>query len=137
MTVSTSSTSGGVSTVSTSSTSDAGSTSGRLGNPVARSTRLGIRRIGYEVKAYFRQGDAVFFTFLFPVMMLAIFSTAFSETGFGVDADGNDVTAGAFYLPAMLAAGGLLSGLQNMARDIAMEERDGTLKGLSGTPFPV
>lgn len=108
-----------------------------LGNPVARTVRLGADRIGYEVKAYFRQGDAVFFTFLFPVMMLAIFSVAFSETSFGTDADGNTVSAAAFYLPAMLAAGVLLSGLQNMSLDIATEKSDGTLKRLAGTPLPV
>lgn len=108
-----------------------------LGNPVARTVRLGADRIRYEVKAYFRQGDAVFFTFLFPVMMLAIFSVAFSETSFGTDTDGNAVSAAAFYLPAMLAAGVLLSGLQNMSLDIATEKSDGTLKRLAGTPLPV
>ena len=98
---------------------------------------LGGKRIGYEVRQYFRQGDTVFFTFLFPLVMLTIFSTAFSETSFGLDADGDDVSAAAFYLPAMLAAGVLLSGLQNMAVDIAMEKSDGTLKRLGGSPLPV
>ncbi len=105
--------------------------------PAGRTIRLGLSRICYEVKAYFRQGDSVFFTFLFPVVMLTIFSVAFSEGGFGSDADGNSVSAAAFYLPAMLAAGVLLSGLQNMSLDIAMEKSDGTLKRLAGTPLPV
>lgn len=98
---------------------------------------LGASRVGYEVKTYFRQGDSVFFTFLFPLVMLTIFSTAFSESSFGTDADGNDVSAAAYYLPAMLAAGLLLSGLQNLAIDIAMEKSDGTLKRFAGTPLPV
>ena len=119
-------------TVSTGSTSPM-----VLDNPIVRTMRLGTSRIGYEVRAYFRQGDAVFFTFLFPVVMLTIFSVAFSEGSFGTDADGNDVSAAAFYLPAMLAAGVLLSGLQNMSLDIAMEKSDGTLKRLAGTPLPV
>jgi ABC-2 type transport system permease protein len=105
--------------------------------PFGRTLRIGFSRIGYEVRAYFRQGDSVFFTFLFPLVMLTIFSVAFSEGSFGQDADGNDVSAAAFYLPAMLAAGLLLSGLQNMAIDIAMEKSDGTLKRLAGTPLPV
>jgi len=69
--------------------------------------------------------------------MLTIFSVAFSEQTFGTDADGNDVSAAGFYLPAMLAAGLLLSGLQNMAIDIAGEKSDGTLKRFAGTPLPV
>lgn len=105
--------------------------------PAGRSIRLGASRIGYEVKTYFRQGDSVFFTFLFPLVMLTIFSVAFSETSFGTDANGDTVTAAAYYLPGMLAAGLLLSGLQNMAIDIAMERSDGTLKRFAGTPLPV
>ncbi|MCW4386013.1 ABC transporter permease [Salinibacterium sp. SYSU T00001] len=105
--------------------------------PAGRTLTLGIRRIGYEVKAYFRQGDAVFFGFLFPIVMLTIFSVAFSEGDFGTTADGTVVTAADYYLPAMLAAGVLLSGLQNMALDIAAEKGDGTLKRLAGSPLPV
>lgn len=102
-----------------------------------RTVRLGISRIWYEVKAYFRQGDAVFFTFLFPVVMLTIFSVSFANGNFGTDADGTEVSAAWFYLPAMLAAGVLLSGLQNMSLDIATEKGDGTLKRLAGSPLPV
>jgi ABC-2 type transport system permease protein len=105
--------------------------------PAGRTLRLGLSRAAFEVRAYFRQGDGVFFTFLFPVVMLTIFSVAFSESSFGTDADGNDVSAASFYLPAMLAAGVLLSGLQNMSLDIATERSDGTLKRLAGTPLPV
>ena len=54
-----------------------------------------------------------------------------------MDAAGNDVSAATFYLPGMLAAGVLLSGLQNLAIDIAMEKSDGTLKRLAGTPLSV
>lgn len=98
---------------------------------------LGLSRVGYEIKTYFRQTDSVFFTFLFPVIMLLIFSTAFSEQSFGKDAAGHTVSAASFYLPAMLAAGLLLSGLQNLAIDIAGEKSDGTLKRFAGTPLPV
>lgn len=97
--------------------------------------RTGAARIGYEARAYFRQGDTVFFTFLFPLVMLTIFSVAFGETEFGRDADGDPVGSAAFYLPAMLAAGVLLSGLQNLSIDIATERSDGTLKRLAGTPL--
>jgi ABC-2 type transport system permease protein len=105
--------------------------------PAGRTLRLGGSRIVNEVRAYFRQGDSVFFTFLFPVVMLTIFSTAFSNQTFGSDDTGSEVSAAAYYLPGMLAAGLLLSGLQNLAVDIANERSDGTLKRLAGTPLPV
>ena len=103
----------------------------------ARIVRVGISRIRYEILGYYRQGDAVFFTFLFPVVMLTIFSVAFSNTSFGKDAAGHSVSAATYYLPGMLAAGVLLSGLQNLAIDIAGEKSDGTLKRLAGTPLSV
>jgi ABC-2 type transport system permease protein len=105
--------------------------------PAGRTLRLGGSRILDEVRGYFRQGDSVFFTFLFPLVMLTIFSTAFSNQGFGSDATGGEVSAASYYLPGMLAAGLLLSGLQNLAVDIATERSDGTLKRLAGTPLPV
>jgi len=108
-----------------------------LGGSIARAIRLGGVRIAYEVRAYFRQGDTVFFTFLFPVVMLTIFSVSFSEASFGQTADGDEITAAWYFLPAMLAAGVLLSGLQNLAIDIAIEKGDGTLKRLAGSPLPI
>lgn len=106
-----------------------------FGLGIGRGLKLGFSRIKLEVRGYFRQGDSVFFTFLFPVVMLTIFAVAFSEQNFGTEEE--PLTAAAFYLPGMIAAGLLLSGLQNMAIDIAMERSDGTLKRLAGTPLPV
>jgi len=105
--------------------------------PAGHTIRSGLSRAGYEIRSYFRQGDTVFFTFLFPLLMLTIFSVAFSESEFGRTPDGVAVTAAQYYLPAMLAAGVLLSGLQNMSIDIAVEKSDGTLKRLAGTPLSV
>lgn len=100
---------------------------------------LGLSRIGYELKVYSRQGDAVFFTFLFPILMLSIFAVAFSTTGnIGTAPDGSGgISLAAFYVPGMVAAGMLLSGVQNLGVDIATEKGDGTLKRLGGTPLPV
>ncbi len=100
---------------------------------MSRILRLGASRIAFEVRSYFRQATRCFFTFLFPVMILLIFAVAFDAQTFGPP--GDEVDAAQFYLPAMLAAGVLLSGLQNMSIDIAMERSDGTLKRLGGTPL--
>jgi ABC-2 type transport system permease protein len=102
-----------------------------------RTIVLGFSRIRYEILGYFRQGDTIFFTFLFPVVFLTIFSVAFSGVNFGKDANGHVISAAEYYLPSMLAAGVLLSGLQNMSIAIAGEKSDGTLKRLGGSPLPV
>lgn len=95
---------------------------------------LGASRIGMETRTYFRSPDTLFFTFFFPFVMLAIFSAAFSAQG-EVGPPGSEITVGASYLPGMIAAGILLSGVQNLAVDIAMEKSNGTLKRLGGTPL--
>jgi ABC-2 type transport system permease protein len=106
---------------------------------IGHAFRLGASRTVYELRSYFRAGDAVFFTFLFPVVMLAIFSIAFDGLGkVGAAPDGSGgISQAAYYLPGMIAAGILLSGVQNLGVDIATERGDGTLKRLAGTPFPV
>ncbi|TFD54508.1 ABC transporter permease [Cryobacterium frigoriphilum] len=103
----------------------------------ATTVRLGVSRIGYETRLYFRSPDTLFFTFFFPFIMLGIFTAAFSAAGnIGTNPDGTGgVSVGAYYLPGMLAAGMLLSGVQNLAVDIAGEKSDGTLKRLGGTPL--
>jgi ABC-2 type transport system permease protein len=124
-------------TTSPSDSASAKTPAARFG--LGRTVSLGFKRAGYEVRSYFRQGDTVFFTFLFPAVMLAIFSTAFSGLGnIGTNPDGSGgISQAAYYLPGLIAAGVLLSGIQNLGIDIAMERGDGTLKRLSGTPFPV
>lgn len=122
------------------STVTATTQAGRPGAAAARRlpgiVRTGASRIGYEVRGYFRSPDAVFFTFLFPLIMLGIFTAAFSSAGDIVPGPGAEgVSVGAYYLPGMLAAGILLSGVQNLAVDIAGEKGDGTLKRLGGTPL--
>ena len=113
-------------------------TSGRI-DTLPRTIRLGFSRIGYELRVYSRQGDSVFFTFLFPILLLSIFAVAFSNAGnIGENPDGTGgISWAAFYLPGMVAAGMLLSGVQNLGVDIAGEKGDGTLKRLGGSPLPV
>lgn len=93
-------------------------------------------RIRYSTIGYFRATDAVFFNFLFPVIMLAIFTIAFSSTG-NIGASGTEPGVGfaTYYLPGMLSSGILLSGAQALAIQIAMERSSGVLKRLGGTPL--
>ena len=85
---------------------------------------LGAWRARFELIQYVRSGDTLVFTFLFPIALLALFSTIFGADG--------DFTAGPglpaipvaqMYLPAMLAAG------------IATERTNGMLKRLGATPL--
>ncbi len=104
-----------------------------------RALRLGLARVRWEVVQYFRQRDTVFFTFLFPTVIFLVFAAAFSASGeIGARPDGTGgITVAAYYLPGLVAAGVVLSGIQNLGIAIAQERSDGTLKRLGGSPLPV
>lgn len=96
--------------------------------------RLALARTRHELRIFSRERDAVFFIFLYPILMLAIFATVFgSEDAFG---GGLDVTFAQYFLPGMIATGVMLSSFQNLAIFIAVERDEGVLKRLRGTPLP-
>ena len=64
---------------------------------------LGLDRTVLELKMYSREKEAVFFSFLFPILLLALFSVIFGSQFDGSDANG--MTAGGYFLPGMLSAG--------------------------------
>ncbi|HEY7722475.1 MAG TPA: ABC transporter permease [Pedococcus sp.] len=86
-----------------------------------------------ELKMYFREKEAVIFSFLFPVMMLSLFSTVFGDS---FAEGGSPISAGQFFLPGMVAGGVMLTSFQTLALSVAMERDDGTLKRLRSTPMP-
>lgn len=109
----------------------------RLGG-IGRTLRLGAIRAGYEVRMYLRESDSVFFTFLFPSLMFVVFASAFSSQGkIGVSPGHAGISVAAYYLPGLVAAGIVLSGIQNLGIQVATERSDGSLKRLGGSPLPV
>lgn len=95
---------------------------------------IGLARTGVELKMFFRDREALIFIFFFPVLLLGIFTTAFSGGTIGGPTGG--VTVAQYYTPAMIASGIFLSSFQTLALNIALERDDGTLKRLRGTPMP-
>ncbi|HST82313.1 MAG TPA: ABC transporter permease [Kineosporiaceae bacterium] len=92
---------------------------------------LGLARTGLEVKEFFRQRDSFIFTFAFPVILLFIFGSVFSDP----IAPGVSFTQ--YFAAGMVASGVMLSSFQSLAIGIAIERDDGTLKRLRGTPMPL
>jgi len=102
------------------------------GRPPALS--LGLSRTTLELKAFFREKDALIFIFFFPIILLGIFSVVFG--GEDVVSSGPTIDFAQYFLPGMIAAGLMLSSFQTLAISIAVEREDRTLKRLRGTPMP-
>jgi len=94
---------------------------------------IALDRTVLELKMYFRERESVFFSFLFPVMMLSLFSAVFADS---FESEGSPVSAARFFLPGMVAGGVMLTSFQTLAMSVAMEREDGTLKRLRSTPMP-
>ena len=103
---------------------------------MTRILALGWDRTRLELTMYFREKESVFFSFLFPVMLLTLFSTIFSAQFDSPEMAARGITAGRFFLPGMISAGVLLTSFQTMALSVASERDDGTLKRLRSTPMP-
>ncbi|ERG65058.1 hypothetical protein L332_11490 [Agrococcus pavilionensis RW1] len=114
-----------------------GAASARTGLRPGHTLRCAADRVRIELLQYFRRSDALVFTFLFPVLLFAIFASAFGSLPAMLELEGQQVTQAHYYLPAMLAAGVFLSGVQNLGIEIAVERNDGTLQRLAATPLPV
>jgi ABC-2 type transport system permease protein len=116
---------------------NAKTTSNGATNTLPGVVSVGLNNIGLELRGYFRTPDTVFFTFLFPILMLGLFGVAFDSLGeVGAKPDGTGgISMAQYYLPGMVAAAILLSGVQNLAIDIARERSEGWLRRLGGTPM--
>lgn len=92
--------------------------------------RVGLARTRLELTAFFREKDALIWTLLYPIVLLAIFGSVFNQE----IAPG--VSFSQYFLAGMIATGLMLVSFQQLAIGIALERDDGTLKRLEGTPMP-
>ena len=92
--------------------------------------RIGIHRGKIEILQFMRQRESVVFTMLFPLILLAIFGSVFSNS----IAEG--VTFSQYFVAGMIASGLVNTGFQQLAIMIPVERDFGTLKRLRGTPMP-
>jgi ABC-2 type transport system permease protein len=93
---------------------------------------LTARQIRYTNKAFWRNPASAFFTFVFPLMFLVIFTTLLGNG----HVPGLDVKQSTLYVPAMAAFGLITACYTNLAMNIAIQRDEGILKRLRGTPLP-
>jgi ABC-2 type transport system permease protein len=93
--------------------------------------QLGVRRAGIELRQYFRQRDAVVFTFAYPVIMMLIFGSIFKG-----DVPNTNVPFTQYFTAGIAATGTMSVGFQGVAIGIAADRTDKTIKRLRGLPMP-
>lgn len=101
-----------------------------MSNQLPGALAIGIKRGGLELKQFFRQRESVVFTLLFPLILLAIFGSVFSNT------IAPNVTFSQYFVAGMIASALVNTGFQQIAIFIPIERDLGALKRLRGTPMP-
>ena len=88
-------------------------------------------RFAVELKVFLRDGQSVGFTLAFPIMMLFLFASIFSDT-----VEGTGVTVSQLYVAGLIGSSTLSTGFVNTAISLAFDRERGELKRLAGTPMP-
>jgi ABC-2 type transport system permease protein len=98
--------------------------------PLPGAWRTGLARGRLEVKAFFRERQAVIFIFALPAVLLVLLGSIY-----GKQATGHGVSVGQLFTAGMIAGGIGSTSFQNLGLSIAAERERGTLKLLRGTPM--
>lgn len=93
--------------------------------------RLSWHRTMIETTTFFRERDAVIFTFALPIVILGLLGSIYDGTF-----PGSDVTAAQYLAPSMIAGGVASTTFVNLGAGIAADRDNGTLKRLRGAPMP-
>lgn len=86
--------------------------------------RLVLRQVAYENRAFWRNPPAAFFTFVFPLLFLFIFTLIFGSE------------AAIFFTPAIIVFAVVTATFTNLAMNITFARDYGVLKRIRGTPLP-
>ena len=94
-----------------------------------------LLQVWYTNKAFVRNPAAAFFTLVFPLMFLVIFSVIFGNGQIQV-ARGVTVSVATFYVPAIATFSVITACYTNIAIGLAFARENGVLKRTRGSPLP-
>jgi ABC-2 type transport system permease protein len=92
-----------------------------------------LHQLRYDQKVFWRNPPSVFFTVMFPVLLLVIFSAIFGDKTIG-GRGGIEVTT--YYVPAIITLAIVSATMQTLAMSLVIAREDGRLKRGRGTPMP-
>jgi ABC-2 type transport system permease protein len=95
---------------------------------------LVLHQFRYDQKAFWRNPASVFFTVMFPVVLLLIFGAVFG--GKSVQVNGVAIKTTSYYVPAIITLSVISATMQSLAMSLVIAREDGRLKRSRGTPLP-
>jgi ABC-2 type transport system permease protein len=101
-----------------------------------KTVRLALRQVWYVNKAFVRNPAALFFTLIFPLLFLVIFTLVFGNGSLHI-APGRTVRVATFYVPAIAAFSVVNACFTNLGMTLTGARDTGVLKRIHGSPLPV
>jgi ABC-2 type transport system permease protein len=95
---------------------------------------LAVRQVRWQNKAFWRNPVSAFFTFVFPLMFLVIFTSIFDDTA--TLPNGQEVDLTTYYVGSILAFSVITACYTNVAMSVTILREEGVLKRVRGTPLP-
>ncbi len=99
---------------------------------MGRDLRLVFQQIRYQNRIFWRTPVSAFFTIVFPLMFLVLFTALFGND----EISSLGVTTAQFYAPALAVFGAASATYTNLAVTVAIARDEGILKRVRGTPLP-
>lgn len=97
-----------------------------------RDLGLVLQQVRYQNRIFWRTPVAAFFTLVFPLMFLILFTAIFGND----EIESLGVTTAQFYAPALAVFGAASATYTNLAVTTAIARDEGILKRVRGTPLP-
>jgi ABC-2 type transport system permease protein len=95
--------------------------------------QLAARQVRYTNKSFWRNPASAFFTFVFPLMFLIIFTAIFGGT---TDTPFGTIETSNYYIPAIATFSIITATYTNLAISVTFLRDAGILKRVRGTPLP-
>ncbi len=96
--------------------------------------RLALRQVGYENRSMRRNPASAFFTAIFPLIFLVVFTAVFGNREIPVE--GGTTSMATYYVASIAAYSVINACYTNVAMNVAFAQDLGQLKRLRGTPLP-
>ena len=110
------------------------STAGRVGGARRRYVSLLLHQARYEQLSFWRNPQSAFFTFVFPIVIIAVFGGLMS--GAGTSSYFYGLSPMAYYVPTIAAVSVLGACYSQLAIVLSGRRQNGILKRVRATPLP-
>jgi ABC-2 type transport system permease protein len=99
-----------------------------------RLSHLVIHEFKYDFRCFRRNTQSMFFTFILPVLFLAIFASVFRNANVAVP--GGRIGEAVYYVPGIIAYGIIAAAFSNLIVTVVRIRESGTYKRQRATPLP-